>query len=121
MKDLLICSGDPMFIKNLYGALRQEGHGVDTVERTAMAVQMSLRKRYWVVILDAHAIGLPVNDAAEIIQRSGATVLIVGESIAPTGVITDAKPLDVGNVRDYVRDLCKSAAETQVQMEGHES
>jgi len=111
MKELLICSGDPMFIKNLYGALRQEGHGVDTVERTAMAVQMSLRKQYSVVILDSFAIGLPVRDAAEIIQRSGASVLVVGDAGASSGVMVEKRPVDVGSIRDHVRDLCKSGAE----------
>jgi len=117
MKDLLICSGDPMFIKNLYGALRQEGHGVDTVERTAMAVQMSLRKSYSVVILDSYAIGLPVKDAAEIIQQSGSSVMVVGEAGAPSGVMVVKRPVDVVSIRDHVRDMCKSGAE-QLRRDG---
>jgi ActR/RegA family two-component response regulator len=111
MKDLLICSSDPMFVKNIYGALRSEGFNLEVVERTAMAVQCTLRKSFDAAIIDPNAIGLSAVDAAEIIQRDGTPAVIAGyDGAGPGGLAGSRKPVDVMEIIDAVRDLGKSEA-----------
>jgi len=107
MKVLLLCSSDPMFVKSIYGALRSEGFELEVVERTAMAVQYSLRKSYGAVVIDPNAIGLSAVDAAEIIRRGGTMVLIAGQEGAGRG---GASPFDVMEIISTIRDMCKPAA-----------
>lgn len=111
MKELLICSSDPMFVKNIYGTLRSEGFTLEIVERTAMAVQYTLRKSYIAVIIDPNAIGLSAADAAEIIQRDGTPVVIAGQyGAGHGGFVSNRKPVDVMEIIGAVRDLEKSGA-----------
>lgn len=111
MKDLLICSSDPMFVKSIYGAIRSEGFNLEIVERTAMAVQRTLRKNYCAVIIDPGAIGLSAADAAEIIRREGTPVIIPGKDITISGEGTvSRRPFDVMDIISAVRDIGKSTA-----------
>lgn len=100
MAKILICVGDPLISKTLYGALKNRGHEVDTVERAAEAVQKSLQASYELVILDADSIGMSASDAADmILHAAGASnVIILGQARARAGVVTAQKPLDIGEI-----------------------
>ena len=56
MNDLLVCSSDPLFIKNLYGVLRQLGFGVNMTDHAAHAVQMSFGREYAAVLPTLQAV-----------------------------------------------------------------
>ena len=68
MKNILLCTSDPLLIKNLYGILRDEGFAVETVEHPALAVQKVIDGRFDVLVVDAEPFGLSAEDAEEIIR-----------------------------------------------------
>jgi len=68
MKNLLLCSSNPLLIKNLYGVLRDEGYTVETVEHPALAVQKVLWTHFDFVIVDSEPFGMSAQEAAEIIR-----------------------------------------------------
>ena len=68
MKNIILCSSNPILIKNLYGMLRDDGYQVETIEHPAQAVQMVMRRRYHCVIVDSEPFGLSAEDAAKIIK-----------------------------------------------------
>jgi CheY-like chemotaxis protein len=68
MKDIILCSSNPILIKSLYGFLRDEGYNVETVEHPALAVQKVLSGRYGFIIVDSEPFGLSAEDAVQIIK-----------------------------------------------------
>jgi DNA-binding response OmpR family regulator len=82
MKDIILCSSNPMLIKSLYGVLRDEGYNVETVEHPAFAVQMVMHRSYDFIIIDSEPFGLSAEDAAQIIKtvKPDVPVLFVGGS-----------------------------------------
>lgn len=109
MLNLLICSGDPLFNRNLYGAMRQLGNHVDTVDRTATAVQKAFSGSYEVVIIDSDAIGLSAAHAAEVILKSceSTRVIIAGGDKVVAGAVNVEKPLMVEDISRLIRGLCE--------------
>lgn len=115
---MLICSDNPLFDKSLLGAMRQQGYNVDTVGRTAEAVQRALSTKYDVVIIDSDTIGLSASDSAEVILRSceGTNVILAvgaagtGGAVggrAVSGAAVLQKPLDIEEAVRLVRSLCE--------------
>ncbi len=80
MKDIILCSSNPLLIKSLYGIMRDAGTGVDIVEHPSLAVQKIIEKKYDAVIIDSDPFGLSAEDAATIIRRIAPEmpVLLVG-------------------------------------------
>jgi DNA-binding response OmpR family regulator len=68
MKNVLLCSSNPLLIKNLYGVLRDEGYAVETVEHPALAVKKVLWAPYDFVIVDSEPFGMSAREAGEIIR-----------------------------------------------------
>lgn len=68
MKNIILCSSNPILVKSLYGILRDEGHNVETIEHPAFAVQTIIRKQYDFIIFDSEPFGLSAEDAAKIIN-----------------------------------------------------
>lgn len=68
MKNIILCSSNPILVKSLYAILRDEGHNVETIEHPAFAVQAIIRKRYDFIIFDSEPFGLSAEDAAGIIN-----------------------------------------------------
>lgn len=84
MKNILLCSSDPILIKNLYATLRDEGYAVETVEHPARAVQAVMAGMHDALVVDSDPFGLSVDDAVEIIHsvRPEFPVLRLGEGHA---------------------------------------
>src|SRR5512139_3580094 len=82
MKNIILCSSNPILIKSLYGILRDEGYEVETIEHPALAVQMVMRRSYDFIIVDSEPFGLSAEDAVEIIKTvvPGMPVLFVGKN-----------------------------------------
>jgi DNA-binding NtrC family response regulator len=82
MKNVVLCSSNPILVKSLYGILRDEGHAVETTEHPAFAVQKVIEKKYDCVIIDSEPFGLSAEDAVEIIKTvtPGIQVLFIGKS-----------------------------------------
>ncbi len=80
MKNILLCSSNPLLIKNLYGVLRDEGYTVETVEHPALAVKKVLQALYGFVIVDSEPFGMSAEEAAQVIRSvsPGMPILIMG-------------------------------------------
>jgi len=80
MKNIILCSSNPILIKNLYGILRDGGNNVEIIEHPARAVQKVLSGKYDITIIDSEPFGLSAEDAAQIIKSvaPGMPVLCVG-------------------------------------------
>jgi DNA-binding response OmpR family regulator len=80
MKNIILCSSNPLLIKNVYCVLREEGYTVDTVEHPALAVKKVLWGAYDFVIVDSEPFGMSAGEAAQVIRSvsPGMPVVIVG-------------------------------------------
>ncbi len=97
MKNILLCTSDPMLIKNLYGVLRDEGYAVDTVEHPAFAVQKVMEGAFDVLIVDSEPFGLSTEDAVRIIRsiRPDLPILCTGSNEHCEGALGVGSPLDM--------------------------
>jgi len=77
MKNILLCSSNPLLIKSLYGVLRDEGYAVETVEHPALAVKKVLWSRYDFVIVDSEPFGMSAQEAAHVIRSVSPDMPIV--------------------------------------------
>jgi DNA-binding NtrC family response regulator len=81
MKNIILCSSNPILVRSLYSMLRDDGYNVETIEHPAQAVQMVMRRHYHCVIVDSEPFGLSAEDAAKIIKAVAPLmpVLIIGD------------------------------------------
>lgn len=94
-KVILLCTSNPILVKNLYGILRDEGYVVDTVEHPAFAVQSIMERPFDLVIMDSEPFGLSAEDAILIMKTvtPDMPVLSLGEK---AGVAAERPaPLDL--------------------------
>jgi len=68
MRNILLCSSDPLLVKSLTNVLRDEGFIVVTVEHPALAIQRVMGGRYGMMIVDSEPFGLSAEDAVRIIR-----------------------------------------------------
>jgi DNA-binding NtrC family response regulator len=108
MNEILLCSSDPIFLKNLYSILREEGYFIEIAGHMALAIRMALEKRYAAVILDSEEVGLSAAEAARILLRviPEVSVILPGENLPPDGAVSIHKPLDLEEVLEILRTVC---------------
>jgi CheY-like chemotaxis protein len=82
MKNILVCSSNPILVKSLYAILRDEGFNVSTSEHPAFAVQMIMHHNYDFLIMDSEPFGLSAEDAVEIVRTISPDLqtLFIGDS-----------------------------------------
>jgi DNA-binding NtrC family response regulator len=97
MKEIILCSSNPILIKNLYCILRDEGYNVETVEHPALAVQMIMLRQYDFIIVDSEPFGLSAEDAVQIIKTivPGMSVLFVGKNCGREYTQAVETPIDL--------------------------
>lgn len=107
VQTVLISSYDPMFLKSLYGMLREAGFEVETSENPAGAVQKTLARDYLAVVMDSESVGLPATDAARLIKNTspGVTVVISGDAGTATGAISVKRPLDLEELKSVILEI----------------
>ncbi len=107
MKNVIICSSNPILTRSLYGILRDDGHTVETIEHPAVAVQMVMNKRYDLVIIDSEPFGLSAEDAAEIIRKVAPSlpVLFVGNENRQAWQSSVGTPVDLEELRRMIHAL----------------
>lgn len=66
IKNILLCSSNPILVKSLYAILRDEGLFVATAEHPSSAVQMIMHGNYDFLIMDSEPFGLSAEDAVAI-------------------------------------------------------
>jgi DNA-binding response OmpR family regulator len=101
MDDILLCTHDPILAKNLYGVLRDEGHGVEITDHLALAVQMLLKREYYAVIIDCKPFGLSAEDAVQIMRTVSPEmpiILLGGPEDEPNALCIEG-PVDLEELR----------------------
>ncbi len=109
MKNVILCSSNPILIKNLYGILRDEGYEVETIEHPAFAVQRVISGQYNFIIIDSEPFGLSTEDAVGIIKNvaPGMPILYVGANGDPQHAQAVETPVDL---EDFKRIIHRFAA-----------
>ncbi|HUI46779.1 MAG TPA: response regulator [Nitrospirota bacterium] len=107
MKKTILCSSNPILIKNLYGILRDEGYQVDSIEHPATAVHMVMLKKYDFVIIDSEPFGLSGEDAAEIIKTISpdVPVLFVGKDACIDRWQSAVSPVDLEVLKRTIQSI----------------
>ena len=107
MKEVILCSHNPLLLKNLYGILRDEGYLVEIADHPALAVRMALKRNYSMVVIDSEPFGLSVHDAIRIIKTVLPEVLVifVGYDKLETDALTIEAPIDLAKFKRAVHDL----------------
>jgi DNA-binding NtrC family response regulator len=107
MKDIILCSSNPILIKSLYGVLRDEGYNVEIVEHPSLAVQKVLSRRYAFIIVDSEPFGLSAEDAAQIIKTVSPNMPIVVMGSGRVGVHAPSvqTPVDLEEFRRTIHSI----------------
>jgi DNA-binding NtrC family response regulator len=104
---ILLCTHDPISIKNIYGILRDEGFGVETADHAALAVRMVLEQNFSAVIIDSQPFGLPVGDAIKVIKTVSpeTTVILVGCNDADQDGPGINMPMDLSELKNLIHNV----------------
>jgi len=107
MKKTILCSSNPILIKNLYGMLRDEGYQVETIEHPANAVHMVMINHYDFIIIDSEPFGLSGEDAAEIIKTVApeTPVLFVGNDSREDKLQNAESPVNLEVLKHTIHSL----------------
>ncbi len=107
MKNVILSSSNPILIKSLYGMLRDEGYGVETIEHPAFAVQLVMAREYDLIIIDSEPFGLSAEDAVSIIKTVSPNlpVLFVGRGGDREQAQACGTPLDLEEFKRTIHSL----------------
>jgi len=107
MKNIILCSSNPLLVKSLYGMLRDEGYAIEEVEHPALAVQKVLSGTYDFMIIDAEPFGLSAEDAARIITTIAPEMPIfcVGGGAAVDTLPMIRLPADLVAIKELIQNI----------------
>jgi DNA-binding NtrC family response regulator len=107
MKNIILCSSNPILIKSLYSMLRDDGYNVETIEHPAQAVQMVMRRHYNCVFVDSEPFGLSAEDAAKIIKAVSPLlpILFVGDDRIDTHAQAVKTVIDLEAIRRTIHSI----------------
>jgi DNA-binding NtrC family response regulator len=107
VKDILLCSGNPLLVKSIHGLLLDEGCNVSIAEHPSLAVQMVFNKRFTVLIIDSEPFGLSGSDAVKIIKTvlPGILVIFVGYDSIDADVLRIKVPVDLEELKSLIHSL----------------
>jgi len=102
--EVLICSHDPMLVKELKNPLRDSGHIVTTVSHAAQAIKLMLHNQFNAAIIDAGIFGLSASETLPVIRRiSPATrIIIAGDAPFEQDVWTVSKPTALEEIKSIL-------------------
>jgi DNA-binding NtrC family response regulator len=112
MKNIILCSSNPILTKSLYSMLRDDGCQVETIEHPAQAVQMVMRRHYHCVIVDSEPFGLSAEDAAKIIKAVAPLmpILFIGDERTDTHAHTVDAAIDLEAFKRTIQRTIHSIA-----------
>jgi CheY-like chemotaxis protein len=110
---MLLCTHNPLMIKDFYGILRDEGFSVAIAEHPASAVRMVLESRkvlenkYVSVIIDSESFGLSAEEAVQIIRNTLPLVpiIVVGHDQHIPDVLNVRMPIDLEEFKQTILDV----------------
>ena len=107
MKNTILCSSNPILIKNLYGILRDQGHQVEIIEHPAVAVQKVMARKYDFLIIDTAPFGLSAEDAINIIKMVAPRLPIL--SLGTSGDSQSESALDLEEFKRMIDSISQMA------------
>ena len=108
MKNILLCSSNPLLIKNLYGVLREEGYIVTTVEHPSLAVKKVLWEHFDLVVVDSEPFGMSARDAVQVIRSVSPDmpIMIMGDDgVADHAADFRGEPLDLEAFKKTIHSI----------------
>jgi CheY-like chemotaxis protein len=110
---MLLCTHNPLMIKDFYGILRDEGFSVAIAEHPASAVRMVLesrkvlREKYVSVIIDSESFGLSAEEAVQIIRNTlpSVPIIVVGHNEHIPDVLNVRMPIDLEEFKQTILDV----------------
>ena len=107
VSDILLCTHNPILIKNFYGILRDEGFTVEIADHSALAVQMVIQKKYVAVIIDSESFGLSAEEAVQIIRGISPDILVIfiGYDRFETDALSIKIPVDLEEFKQAIHDI----------------
>ncbi len=107
MKNILLCSSNPILVKSLYSMLRDEGHDVETVEHPAVAVHKVMFGLFDLAILDSEPFGLSTEDAVQIIKtvEPNLPIVYVGGGMNDGPSLAVDAPVDLEELKRTIHSI----------------
>jgi hypothetical protein len=109
--EVLLCTHNPILIKNFYGMLRDEGFHVIIADHPALAVRMIFHGKYIVAIIDSESFGLSAEETVQIIRSISPDmpIIVAGNNTYTGGVLSVKTPVDLEEFKDVIHALMSSA------------
>ncbi len=106
---VLVCSENPLFVKQILGFSTEIGFYISIVEHPADAIRSVIREDYDLVISEAGSAGLSGYEALEIISRlsPGIETVLTGERL-PSRASDPVIPFFLYSETDALRDYLAS-------------
>jgi len=116
MNEILLCTHNPILLKNVYGILRDEGFTVEVVDQPALAVQRVFQGNYTAVIIDSESFGLSAEDAVQIIKSVSPDVVVicVGFAKLNSDVMSVNLPVDLEEFKQAIHDVRRFSALSRI-------
>ena len=116
MNEVLLCTHNPILIKNVYGIVRDEGFGVEVVDHSALAVQRVFHRNYIAVIIDSESFGLSAEDAVQIIKSVSPDIVVicVGFAKLNSDVVSMTLPVDLEEFKRAIHDVRRVGALSRI-------
>lgn len=109
MRKILLCSHNPILIKNLYGLFIDNGFAVEVVEQSSFAIKRLMVADIDLFVMDASTFGLTVTETIEIIMN-----LVPDMPYIVVGSEDQRVPLSDGIDFEGIRDLLRAIKEPDI-------
>jgi len=107
MAQILLCTHNPLLVKDLYGILRDEGFTVEIADHPALAVRMVLQGNYGAVIIDSRAFGLSAEEVVQIIRSISPDIpiIVAGNETYTGGALSLKIPVDLEEFKKVIHNF----------------
>ena len=107
MAQVLLCTHNPLLVKDLYGILRDEGFTVQIADHPALEVRMVLQGNYSAVIIDSRAFGLSAEEVVQIIRSISPDIpiIVAGNETYTGGALSLKTPVDLEEFKKAIHNF----------------
>ena len=107
MPQILLCTHNPLLVKDFYGILRDEGFTVEIADHPALAVRLVLQGNYGAVIIDSGSFGLSAEEAVQVIRSISPDmpILVAGNETYTGGALSLKTPVDLEEFRKVIHNF----------------
>jgi len=107
VSNVLLCTHNPILIKNFYGILRDDGFNVEIADHPALAVQMVSEGKYVAVIIDSESLGLSAEETVRIMRSISPDmpIVVAGNDNYAGGVLSVKTPVDLEEFKEVIHAL----------------